>query len=125
MQRWISVVALSLFAALVAQAHTQLSTSMPADGAVLDTAPAQVMLHFSEPVRMTAWSMQGPADQRQDLAPLPKEASANFSASLPPSLPAGEYIVNWRVMSADTHVLSGKISFAVLAGAGRGEHSSH
>jgi methionine-rich copper-binding protein CopC len=124
MKRWISVVALSLFAALAAQAHTQLSTSRPADGAVLDAAPQQLMLHFSEPVRMTAWTMQGPADQRQDLPPLPKEASADFSASLP-SLPAGEYVVSWRALSADTHVLNGVISFTVRAAAGHGEHSGH
>jgi methionine-rich copper-binding protein CopC len=48
------VVALSALAANVAYAHSELSESVPADKAVLETAPHEVMLHFKEAVRLTA-----------------------------------------------------------------------
>ena len=105
---------LSLTAA-VAHAHTELSSSTPADEAVLDVAPDKIALHFSEPVRLTSLSIEGEASGKQDLLPLLSSASAEFSIE-PPSLPEGSYIVSWRALSADTHVMTGKFSFTVNSG---------
>jgi methionine-rich copper-binding protein CopC len=124
MRKLIRLVALSFLSIAAAQAHTQLSSSMPADDAVLEAAPEQVVLHFSEPVRLTALSVEGPGTEKQDLGPLPSAASAEFTVAAP-SLPEGRYDVSWRALSADTHVVSGQFTFTVRAGGAHGQHSGH
>ena len=49
---------LLLFAAPPASAHALLVSSSPADGAVLATSPAQVVLHFSEAVQVRPGGMR-------------------------------------------------------------------
>lgn len=122
MKKLMYIGVLSVFASAVAYAHTELSSSMPADEAVLETAPQQVMLHFSEPVRLTALSIQGPGREKQDLGPLPSEMSANFSVAAP-DLAAGDYVVTWRSLSEDTHVMMGEFGFKVQPNASHAQHS--
>ncbi|MBN1237687.1 MAG: copper resistance protein CopC [Gammaproteobacteria bacterium] len=111
----IHVLSLALIA-VAAQAHTRLSASTPADGAVLDAPPEQLTLQFSEPVRLTALSIERSDDGKQDLEPLPSGASAEFSVPAPP-LGDGSYVVSWRALSADSHVVSGRFAFALDAAA--------
>lgn len=112
MRRWIHVAVISAFASAAAQAHTELSSSMPADKAVLSSAPQQVMLHFSEPVRLTSLSLGKASGGKQDLGPLPAESNANFSVAAP-ELTAGDYVVAWRALSKDSHVMTGEFAFKV------------
>lgn len=102
--------------AAAAHAHTQLSSSTPADGTVLDAAPTEIVLHFPEPVRLTSLSIESDASGKQDLGPLPSSASAKFAVASP-SLPDGSYVVNWRALSADTHVMTGTLGFKVQSAA--------
>jgi methionine-rich copper-binding protein CopC len=101
-----------------ALAHTSLTESAPADGAALEASPEEIVLTFSEPVRLTALSLErgGPA---VPLDSPPSERSERFAVATP-ELPAGEYVVSWRVISADTHVVSGELSFTVTGG-----HAAH
>lgn len=116
-----------------AYAHTELSQSMPADKAVLQTAPKDVMLHFNEPVRLTMLSVQKRGDAKQDLGPLPQQPAKDFALAAP-GLGDGRYVVTWRAMSEDTHALRGEFAFTVGAeGDGReqstrpaqSQHSDH
>ncbi len=100
------------FTGQVAFAHTQLSASMPADKAVLETAPDEVALDFSEAVRLTALSIQRQGDANQDLGPLPSETSRHFAVPAP-ELASGDYVVAWRALSEDTHVMRGEFTFTV------------
>ena len=55
-----------------ASAHAEVLTSDPAQGARLDTAPAQVVLHLSEPIEpsattVTVVDLQGQRVDRDDL----------------------------------------------------------
>jgi methionine-rich copper-binding protein CopC len=96
-----------------ARAHTHLEASMPAENAVLDAAPADIMLHFSEPTRLTALSIQKDGgDEQQAISVLSKEKSAAFTVPLP-ALAAGRYAVNWRAVGDDNHVMSGVLHFTV------------
>ena len=94
-----------------AQAHTHLEKAVPADNAVLISSPAQVVLEFSEAARLTAASLkkEGEKDSTK-LAPLPKERAATLTVPLAPLTP-GKYILDWRVVGEDSHVMSGKLHF--------------
>jgi len=111
---------LLLLTTSVAYAHAELSASMPADKAALEAAPKEIMLHFSEAVRLTALSLTKHDEAKQDLGLLPSEMMKNFSVAVP-ALASGEYLVNWRAMSEDAHVMTGEFSFTVGMGSS-GDH---
>jgi methionine-rich copper-binding protein CopC len=99
----------------IAQAHTHLEMAMPADNSVLASPPTQIMLHFSEAARLTALSIQKEGDKEsKSISPLPKEPSAALSVPVTPLAP-GKYVVNWRVVGDDNHVMSGALHFTVTA----------
>jgi copper transport protein len=114
-RRRLTLTLAGLFAALVgvgAWAHTSLLESVPAADARLDVAPETVELTFSEPVRLTVLALRDEGDDETRLTPRESGRSATFSAELP-ELPAGSYVIHWRVVSADTHVVSGEIAFRI------------
>ena len=99
----------------VAQAHTHLEKVVPADNAVLATAPEQIVLEFSEPTRLTAASVQKAGDKAvTKLGPLPKEPAAKISIPVQ-TLGPGKYVMNWRVIGDDNHVMAGVLHFSVQA----------
>lgn len=93
-------------------AHTQLSSSAPADNATLATAPEHLELTFSTDVRLTALSLVDSAGTSYELGALPTATQRAFSVTLA-RLPAGAYSVAWRAVGADTHVVSGEIHFSI------------
>jgi len=114
---------LIVLAASVAQtvfAHAELVGSNPANCAMLETAPGNVTLNFSEPVRLTALSVQKEGTAKQSLGPLSSEASQQFTVAAP-GLGDGHYMVSWRALSEDTHVMTGELMFVVGA---VGEHGA-
>ena len=97
--------------ALQAQAHTRLSESTPADEAVVTVAPEEIVLGFSEAVMLTAVSIR--EDGGAELAlEFPGERDERFIVGVSDLLP-GEYIVSWRAIGADTHIVSGEFRFTV------------
>ena len=111
-------------AAQLTVAHAEISESVPADRAILATAPENVMLRFSEAVRLTALSVQGDGAAKQSLGPLPSDSSEQFSIGLPP-LENGHYVVVWRALSEDTQVTTGQLMFAVGPVGNHDEHMRH
>jgi methionine-rich copper-binding protein CopC len=109
-------IALAAIAALAfaaaAQAHTHLKSSSPAEGSSITASPANIVLKFSEAARVTALSVQKDGGPEQKLAPLPAKAAAEVSVPAP-SLVAGKYVVNYRVVSDDGHVMSGTLHFTI------------
>jgi methionine-rich copper-binding protein CopC len=108
---------LMILPAWPAYAHVHLHESMPADGSTLKAPPSQLQLVFSEAARLTALTIRknGETEARK-VAPLPTEVAARFSVNLPPLTP-GRYRIEWRALSADHHVASGALSFAVQGSA--------
>ena len=106
----------------VASAHAALETADPGQGSVLLTAPAQVVLHFSEPVTITDGSVRvlGPRGQRVDEggAHHPGGEVSSVAVALPSDVANGTYIVAWRVISADSHPVHGAYTFSVGTAAG-------
>lgn len=116
------------FLAAPAFAHSELTGSMPADKASIDTAPKELMLHFSEPVRLTALAVTKAGEAQKALSPLPAQSQKDFSIASP-DLAKGQYTVNWRALSGDAHVMTGQFAFAVgepiAAGASHEAHAGH
>jgi copper transport protein len=114
------LIVLAAGAAQTAFAHAELSAYAPSNCAVLQSAPENVMLKFSEPVRLTALSVQKDGAAKQSLGPLPTETSDQFVVTAP-ALENGHYMVSWRALSEDTHVMTGDFMFVV----GATEHAPH
>jgi methionine-rich copper-binding protein CopC len=112
---WYVRIVSGLVSALVATAvlaHAHLKKAVPADGAVLGTSPASVVLSFSEPATLTAcWLQKGDAP-RQKIAGLATTPAQQIAVPVP-KLEAGTYVLSWRVMGDDGHVLPGQIHFTV------------
>ncbi|MYU53198.1 MULTISPECIES: copper resistance CopC/CopD family protein [Streptomyces] len=118
-------VAAALFGALLggavpAAAHAALTGSTPAQGSVVDRAPEQVSLTFSEGVAMGDDSIRvlDPKGRRVDRGKLRDLCSGDtvkYAAGLPPGLADGTYTVAWQAVSADSHPVSGAFTFSVGA----------
>jgi copper transport protein len=108
--RFGTVAALALLAG-EALGHAALVASEPADGAVLEQAPAAVVLRFSEPVTPIAIGL---VDRSGARAALRAEVDGvAVRAALPPGLPSGPYFVSYRVTSLDSHPVGGAVAFSV------------
>jgi copper resistance protein C len=94
----------------LAQAHTHLKEATPADKSVVNSAPANVVLKFSEAAKVTALTLHKEGEADQKLTASPDTASAQVTAALPKLAP-GKYSVDWRVVSGDGHIMSGQLSF--------------
>lgn len=108
--------ALLLAAATLAHAHAHLQAAAPADGSTLTAPPSRIMLHFSEAARLTAAWIQKRGEARRKLQPLPERSAAEISVALPPLTP-GHYVVSWRVLSDDGHIVPGELRFTLLSSA--------
>ncbi|MFK0044338.1 copper resistance CopC/CopD family protein [Streptomyces sp. NPDC090741] len=111
------VLALILGGAGPALAHTALSGSDPADGTVLDAPPRQVTLTYTESVSFPddALRVLSPANERVNPGPARHADGKGNTArvELSDKLPQGTYTVAWRVVSADSHPISGAFTFSV------------
>lgn len=108
-------VAVCVLAAPV-HAHTHLEKSVPADGSTLQAAPPSFVLTFAKPVKLTALSLQRGSDPGRKLGPLPADAAAQVSIPAP-KLADGTYVLSWRAVGDDGHVMPGKLTFTVHAAA--------
>ncbi|MFJ3961034.1 copper resistance CopC/CopD family protein [Streptomyces sp. NPDC090036] len=121
-----SAVVLTLLAALCglalggaspALAHSALSGSDPAEGAVLASAPKQVTLTFTESVSFPDGSLRvlSPANDRVNPRPAQHADGKDNTAqvALQDDLAQGTYTVAWRVVSADGHPISGAFTFSI------------
>ena len=97
-----------------ALAHAHLQKAIPADGSMVSKSPANVVLSFSEPARLTACWIQKGDGPKQKLRSLPTTPAQQISVPLP-QLGPGAYVLSWRVVGADTHIVPGQIRFTVSA----------
>jgi methionine-rich copper-binding protein CopC len=95
---------------LKAEAHAHLIQATPADGGVLTQAPPSFTLLFNEPARLTALSIQKDGEVAQKIGGLTAAASARWVIAAP-KLTSGSYTLSYRVVSDDSHIMSGSIKF--------------
>ncbi|MFI6810289.1 copper resistance protein CopC [Streptomyces luteogriseus] len=112
-----TVLVLLLAGAAPASAHAALRGTDPDDGSVVKKAPRHVTLTFTESVGLLDDSFRvfGP-DQRRVHTDEPTHADGRSDTArvgLPGKLAQGTYTVAWRVVSADSHPVSGAFTFSV------------
>lgn len=97
-------------------AHALLDHALPAVGATVAQAPAEVTLWFSQPLegRFSGAAVTDAAGQRVDTGEAifdPKDAR-ELHVKLKPLQP-GTYKVSWHAVSVDTHRTIGNFAFTV------------
>ena len=110
---------LSVALAGPASAHAELTGSSPQSGSRLEQPPTAVTLTFTEHVGLVDGGLRL-LDSDGDEVDTP-EATVDGSTvrwPMPDDLPEGTYAAAWRVASADSHPVSGAVSFGVGVDAG-------
>lgn len=100
------------------RADNTLESSEPADGSNLETAPAEVILRFVDPVDPATVTIElVAADESSTALPNPAQGSDERSvrATLPSGL-TGLTTVRWKMVAADGHVMSGRFRFTIGSG---------
>ncbi|QBJ94156.1 transporter [Streptomyces seoulensis] len=112
-----SLLLLLLGTASPASAHAALRATDPEDGTVLQRAPRTLTLTYTESVGLLADSFRvfDPENHRlttgqADHAP---GRADTVRVPLPARMAKGTYVVAWRVVSADSHPVSGALTFSV------------
>lgn len=98
-------------------AHAALKESDPADGSVLDAAPRDITLTFTESVSLLRDSIRvvDPESRAVDTGKPGRAGDRADTARviLPAGLDDGTYTIAWRVVSADSHPISGALIFSI------------
>ena len=99
-----------------ASAHAVLASSAPVADAVVPSAPGEVVLRFSEAVRLVPGKIRviGPDGKRVDVGE-PSVSGGTVTVTLRPGGPRGTYLVSYRVISADSHPVAGGYTYSVGA----------
>jgi methionine-rich copper-binding protein CopC len=97
-------------------AHAKLLTSEPESGSTVTTSPAELKLHYNEPVEpaMSSVKLVGSGAMTVQ-AGKPVLAKGDDKTLVVPvgKLPAGEYRVEWSTMGRDGHHMKGELRFTV------------
>jgi copper transport protein len=115
------VAAAALVLPAAAWAHAALLKTSPVASRIVNTAPTEVQLTYSEPIepRFAIVSVTDAA-ARQVTSGSPQRAPGQPQTLITPlqKIPEGWYLVFWRVISADGHPVRGAFTFAVGPNAG-------
>jgi copper resistance protein C len=97
-----------------AQAHATLVSVTPADNSTVARAPGRVMLVFDENIRAPSKIVvSGPSGHRVDrgsTSVVDNRVSVGIRLQ-PRPVDVGHYVIGYRVVSADGHVVSGQRTF--------------
>jgi copper resistance protein C len=95
-------------------AHAYPAVSVPNNGATLKEPPSEVRIQFTEAIEMafSAVTVIGPNKEIVSQGKLRKLADDSVAIGLKP-LQAGNYSVEWQVLSVDTHVTEGVLRFTI------------
>lgn len=118
--RWlVSIVAAVLLVVIPvsgAAGHAGLAFSNPEDGATLDVAPEEVVLTFTEELLsdLVEISVLDSQDNPVVVTEVPQTPPPGTDVKVPwpADLPPGEYSVAFRVVSADGHPVTGRVTFS-------------
>jgi copper transport protein len=100
-----------------AWAHATVVATTPGDGSVLDAGPATVAVSFDQPVTAGTGALRvfAPDGRRVDGgSPFhPGGRGSELAVALGDRTARGTYTVAWRVVSSDSHPVSGGFTFSV------------
>ena len=100
-----------------ASAHAHLKSASPAPDSVVETAPQDVRIAFSEAIEpsLSGITIVGPKGQvaTAGKAFVDRAAPATLVVKLSQPLPPGAYEARWRCVGMDSHVMRGSYHFQV------------
>jgi len=103
----------SVFTSNTLFAHTALTEAMPADGAVINEAPENVAISFTEEVRLLQLSVTDSTSQVVETGFTPTATAKQVFSIMLPALSTDTYTVEWTVIGSDSHRVEGVFSFTV------------
>ena len=101
-----------------AQAHSSLVSSLPKSNAILKKLPNQVLLNFNESLlkigtrAINKISILGPKGEYG--VGVTTVSGRQISRIVRTSNDKGNFLINWRAVSEDGHVVNGHINFKVI-----------
>lgn len=115
MARALAVLAfVALVVPATAAAHARLIRTVPADGALLARAPADVRVVFDDTVRVGSGNAAVANGSRRSVLAAPAHAQGGvLTLPLVVGLTRGDYTARWSVVAEDGHHEQGLIAFAV------------
>jgi methionine-rich copper-binding protein CopC len=119
----LALAGLGLFAmATPAFAHNSLTSSNPVNDAAMAVGPQNVVLTFDQPVQdgegLNSVAVTGPDGKQWQAGPVDVDSNV-VTAPVRELGPKGTYTIGYRIVSADGHPVSGKLTFT-LTEAGNG-----
>lgn len=119
----LALTGLGLFAmATPAFAHNSLTSSNPVNEATMDVGPQTVVLTFDQPIQegdgLNSVAVTGPDGNEWQAGPAQVDSNV-VTAPVRELGPKGTYTIGFRIVSADGHPVSGKLTFT-LTTAGNG-----
>lgn len=115
---FLSVLGLLLLAPAPAAAHVALQSSTPAKGSTVEGPVRELRLRFSQPVEpryLTATVLGAAGEQIAGPAEVVPMSNGRELALSVGELGAGGYVVRWRAVSKDGHVVTGRFAFTATA----------
>jgi len=106
----------ALVGAALAEAHARLARSEPAASSTLRNAPTEVRLWFTENLEATFSSAHLLDGERRRVDGAEGRVDETNAALLRMTLPAlgtGRYTIVYRVVSIDSHVTAGELTFSI------------
>ena len=102
-----------LFTSPAAWAHANFIGSTPSADATLDSAPHEIVLHFSLPVTPVSVTLLGPDGETVDTGGEATAKEKRVVLAIPQILEPGEYAVSFSVLSGDAHSSTGNFRFSI------------
>ena len=125
----IGILIILILLPLQLNAHSPLEFSIPKNGALIDNAPNELVLSFKSPAKLikvkvaekqsaekSSFFKKFLGTKQNNEYILHKDISKELNLShilTLPELPPGKFIITWRAMGEDGHVLKGNISFEI------------
>jgi len=99
----------------LASAHSGLKNSTPANGAMLNMPPEDLILEFTMPVKLVKMQLMAPSGEAIKLINKPSKNFETFFNIPLPMLDRGSYKVKWIAMGKDAHKMKGDFTFMLHA----------
>lgn len=96
-----------------ANAHATLTSTDPAEGAVLDTQPDEIRFVFTEAVTLVPDGVQVYDATGQLVTSSAEVSGSDLTVALDETVGEGTLIVAWRLVSGDGHPISGALTFSI------------
>jgi copper transport protein len=119
MRRLVPFTLVALWVAVLApgaMAHAILQSTTPARGVTVKSEPKLVMFRFNEPVESSFGAVRvynASGNQVQSGSVTRPRGQSSVAIGLKPLLPEGSYTATYRVISADSHPVSGGFVFSI------------